>query len=384
MSEIYLINADQSLVPLKQEAYATEDLLQALLAQYPSLLAGNQINPNAPCRWLLVKREAEVPGELDGSGRWSLDHLFLDQEGVPTLVEVKRSTDTRIRREVVGQMLDYAANGVKYWPVEKLRLHFEETCARAGEDPAMKLVELIGPDGDGEQFWITVKTNLQAGRIRMLFVADEIPSELQRIIEFLNEQMDPAEVLAVEIKQFAGGAVKTLVPRVIGQTAEAGERKRVGGTREKRQWDEASFFAEFQNKGSAEEIRVARRLLDWAQLNATRVWWGQGARTGSFIPVLEHGDRGHHVFALSHEVSRGTPALELYFHSEANKPPFSDRALRLEWLRRINEIPSVQFAEEFIVRKPSIPLKKLALPAALNRFIETLDWFVAEIENRTT
>jgi hypothetical protein len=39
---------------------------------------------------------------------------------VPTLVEVKRSDDTRIRREVVGQMLDYAANGVVYWPGEVL------------------------------------------------------------------------------------------------------------------------------------------------------------------------------------------------------------------------------------------------------------------------
>jgi hypothetical protein len=40
---------------------------------------------------------------------------------VPTLVEVKRRADTRIRREVVGQMLDYAANGVVYWPLEQLR-----------------------------------------------------------------------------------------------------------------------------------------------------------------------------------------------------------------------------------------------------------------------
>jgi len=32
--------------------------------------------------------------------------------------------------------------------------------------------------------------------IRMLFVADRIPAELRRIVEFLNEQMDPAEVLA--------------------------------------------------------------------------------------------------------------------------------------------------------------------------------------------
>jgi hypothetical protein len=61
-----------------------------------------------------------------GSGnRWSVDHLFLDQDAVPTIVEVKRSTDTRIRREVVGQMLDYAANAVVYWPVEAIRAEFE-------------------------------------------------------------------------------------------------------------------------------------------------------------------------------------------------------------------------------------------------------------------
>jgi len=40
----------------------------------------------------------------------SLDHLFLDEAGVPTLVEVKRSSDTRARREMVAQMLDYFNN----------------------------------------------------------------------------------------------------------------------------------------------------------------------------------------------------------------------------------------------------------------------------------
>ncbi len=33
------------------------------------------------------------------------------------MVRVKRR-DTRIRREVVGQMLEYAANAVTYWPVD--------------------------------------------------------------------------------------------------------------------------------------------------------------------------------------------------------------------------------------------------------------------------
>jgi hypothetical protein len=40
--------------------------------------------------------------------------LIIDQHAIPTLVEVKRSTDTRIRREVVSQMLDYAANADNY------------------------------------------------------------------------------------------------------------------------------------------------------------------------------------------------------------------------------------------------------------------------------
>ena len=117
-------------------------------------------------------------------------------------------------------MLDYAANAVVHWPVEQIRAEFEKNC----DDPEERLAEFLGDDSDPEEFWQKVKTNLQAGKIRMLFVADVIPPELRRIIEFLNEQMDPAEVLGVEIKQYVGEGMKTLVPRVIGQTAE----KRVG------------------------------------------------------------------------------------------------------------------------------------------------------------
>lgn len=104
-----------------------------LLAEYPNLLSGDQINQVSPRRWLLISREASIPGEEVGSGRWAVDHLFLDQDGIPTLVEVKRSTDTRIRREVIGQILDYAANAVAYWPVERLRARLESTCQKQGK-----------------------------------------------------------------------------------------------------------------------------------------------------------------------------------------------------------------------------------------------------------
>ena len=80
------------------------------------------MDPHEPRRWLLVSQEHGVPDRGGATGdRWSLDHLFVDQDAVPTLVEVKRSTDSRIRREVVRQMMDYAANGVLYWPLDRLR-----------------------------------------------------------------------------------------------------------------------------------------------------------------------------------------------------------------------------------------------------------------------
>ncbi|MEH2299146.1 MAG: hypothetical protein V7K88_08890 [Nostoc sp.] len=122
---IYLIQDNCRLVEMKEEPYESEDGLQKLLADYPSLLAGEQIDSAAPRRWLLVLREIAIPDSEDSAGRWALDHLFLDQDGIPTIVEVKRSSDTRIRREVVGQMLDYAANAVLYWSIEKIRAQFE-------------------------------------------------------------------------------------------------------------------------------------------------------------------------------------------------------------------------------------------------------------------
>jgi len=225
---IFLIGDDGALVEMNEEAYESEALLQALLEDYPSILAGDQVPGPEPRRWLLISREAGIASEADGSARWSIDHVFLDQSAIPTLVEVKRSTDTRIRREVVGQMLDYAANAVLYWPVEQMQTTFLATCERRGVDPAEALADLLGGQHDEERFWADVKTNLQAGRIRMVFVADRIPSELQRIVEFLNEQMSSAEVLAIEIKQYLGGDRRTLVPRVIGQTAAAEQASRRG------------------------------------------------------------------------------------------------------------------------------------------------------------
>ena len=53
----------------------------------------------------------------------------------------------------------------------------------------------------------------------MIFVADSIPPELRRIVEFLNVQMKPAEVLGVEVKRYGGDELTSLVSTVVGTTS---------------------------------------------------------------------------------------------------------------------------------------------------------------------
>ncbi|OJU94424.1 MAG: hypothetical protein BGO23_03210 [Solirubrobacterales bacterium 67-14] len=221
--------------------YEAENILQQLLADYPGLLAGDSEETESD--WLLIEREIGIAESEDGGTRWSLDHLFVDRDAVPTLVEVKRSSDSRIRREVVGQMLDYAANGSAVWSQESIRASFESASSRDGKDPESELESFLGGGEDPDEFWNKVGENLKLGKLRLVFVADEIPRELRRVIEFLNEQMESTEVIGIEVKQFAeeGGEATTLMSSVIGRTETSRQVKGVSSPAVREPWSVDEF-----------------------------------------------------------------------------------------------------------------------------------------------
>ena len=370
------VRTEAGLTELREAAYDSESTLQRLIAEYPSLLAGDQIDATSPRRLALVKREMGVPGVSEGSNRWSLDHLFIDQDGVPTLIEVKRSSDTRLRREVVGQMLDYAANAVVHWPVDRIRTAFETTNANRGLDPDEVLRELV-EDADLERYWATVQTNLQAGRVRLVFVADEIPTELRRVIEFLNMQMSPAEVLALEVRQYVGQGIETLVPRIIGQTSAAQQRKSTDGGPAP-QWDEPMFFTALASNCSDEEVDVARRLLGWATGHGLRIWWGRGRLNGSFFPMLDHPEGNYFTFSVW---TNGK--VEIQFQWMYDKPgnhgDGSPEVLR----SNLNRVPGVAIPERSTRGKPGIALNVLTDPDALDAFIGSFDLYLRAVRTLT-
>lgn len=371
MAGIFLIQADGKLLEMKEQLHKSEDIFQKFLADCPNLLSGDQIDSQEPRRWLLIAREVPVPAEEGGSGQWSLDHLFVDQDGVPTLVEVKRSTDTRIRREVVGQMLDYAANAVVYWPLETIRSQFQRTCEKRQVDADQCIREFLDGAQEVDEFWQKVKTNLQAGRIRMLFVADHIPPELKRIVEFLNEQMDPAEVLAVELRQYVAGELKTLVPRVFGQTTEAEQRK--SGSVRGEEWTEDRFFDVLKEKGNT-ELAVGQAIYKWCREKAPKIWWGHGVQYGSFVPEFDSGGISYQPFVVWTNGFVG-----IYFQFFRRKPPFESEQKRLELLSMLNSFLPKKLPPEVINKQPGISFTDIAKDNGAG-FLKVFDWFLEEIK----
>ena len=262
---------DGDLIEMTDDLYDREALLQRDLADFPKLLAGDQMDTAEPRRWSLIAREASVPDKQGGNERWSADHLFVDQDAIPTIVEVKRSEDTRRRREGAGHLLDYVSHATLYWEADNLRKTFEETCEAKDVLPEQELAELLEDDEEAiDDFWKRTEANLRSGKVRLLFVADDIPSELKRIVEFLNEQMSTAEVLAVEVTPYTSGDKTAYVPRLYGQTEEARQSKEATTrpTHDEDDFLEDVATKERENKLEAGEAAALRDLYQFIQTEA--------------------------------------------------------------------------------------------------------------------
>ena len=267
MGNVYSISEDGSTKPIDRIRCKNEDReLQLLLEKNPDLLPGDQISPQDPRRWLLVKREMPVPDPSSGVDRWIIDFFFVDQDATPTFVECKPFNDTRSRREVVGQMFEYAANGHYYWTKDELREYAEET-AKGRELSLEDALGSIAPEDPGvDAFFERVEDNLREGQIRIIFFLEESPMELRSVVDFLNKQMERSEVLLVEARQFSHEGVKVVVPTLFGYTEQARAVKRrvtVTTPGERKRWDERRFLEDAEEQLDGEHLATIRRLYAW-------------------------------------------------------------------------------------------------------------------------
>jgi hypothetical protein len=248
-------------------------------------------------------------------------------------------------------LLDYAANGVAYWQPGRIAEAFEATCATLGKNPEDTLSAFLNGQTP-EEFWSQVDANFDAGRVKLVFVADVVPPELARVVEFLNEQMR-ADVRAVELNWFEGaGNATTLVPRVIGETQRAVAQKTARSafvpvavddwidTRLERHGDQASA--------------AARAFVEMIESLGGRV----EASKGSIIAVFE-GQDGKAVYPMHlWESGKVSPSFEYLW----KRPGLANELVRRKYYEEFAQIAG-PLSTTNLKGTPGFPLVRLADPA---------------------
>jgi len=274
VSSIYRVNDDGSTVLADRVRAQNEERdLQRLIEKNLALLPGSDIDPGDPRRWLLIKREMPVPSPESGVNQWSLDLLLSDQDAIPTLVECKLVKNAEAHREILGQLLEYAANGTYYWTAEQLQRHAHE--ANGNFESAFEHLHSTSQSVD--EYFEALVGNLRRGRVRLVFVLDEVPMRLKSTIKFLTGKMPDIQVLAVELQQFSAEGHRLVVPHLIGpsdieltEASIANERRRVSNV-----WTESTFIAEVLTK-HPEQGAAIKELIHAVQDLGIRVTYGTG------------------------------------------------------------------------------------------------------------
>lgn len=166
----------------------------------------------------IVGREVTV-----GSG--SIDLVAIEDSGRPVIIEVKLARNAEARRAVVAQALSYAAhlNGLTARELERGTL--------AGHLSSRGLESLIdaarSADQEGaysvDQVSQMLNDSLASGSFRIVLILDDAPTELIRLVGYLEGISDRLSIDLVTVGAYDINGSKVLVPQRIDPGREVDE-----------------------------------------------------------------------------------------------------------------------------------------------------------------
>jgi hypothetical protein len=232
------------------------------------------------------------------------------------------------------------------------------------------MADFLGDEADSETFWRQVESNLRSGRVRMVFVADRIPSELRRIVEFLNEQMRPAEVLAVEVEQFISPVgMRTLVPKLVGATERAQITKSVSAPTELLSVEDwlARLAAAHGTRASDGAVRIA----EWFRAQGYEVGT-MGSNDKLYVRIPTDDGKFAWPFFLR---SNGRLVTPLYYLKD--RPAFETDEARKALLERFRALPGVDVSTTKLTGWVSIPASEMLRDELWRAWIDLATWIIA-------
>jgi hypothetical protein len=182
----------------------SEQLIQDLLFDEPDLLPLSQIDPGAG-RFIPICRELILP-KTGGSAR--VDVFGVTPHGRPVLVECKLWRNPQARREVIGQVLEYAAL-LGRWSYADLTARLKAQLEWTGENPLYDHAVRHGSSLSEALFTDSVSRNLRNGDFHLIVAGDGIREDATAIAEHLGTR--GARIALVELQRWRDGQGNELI-----------------------------------------------------------------------------------------------------------------------------------------------------------------------------
>lgn len=244
--------------PAAPQPFPDERALQEMVAKHPHLL------PLAGSPQLIVL------GLEVRLGNGKVDVLAVEASGRPAIIEVKLARNPEARRAVVSQILAYAASlqghdldSLEQGPLqEPLRKIGYESLAEAvkGQDQESAV--------DYGDFRASFQEHLNNGQFRLVLVLDDVSSELESIVGYLDTVTIPGLTTdLVTVTVFTVGGVQVALPQRISPDSDRAAATAQRPTKLKskaRTFDGPGAFAESMSSVSEEDHETFEQLIAWA------------------------------------------------------------------------------------------------------------------------
>lgn len=158
------------------EHAVSEAEIQAFVQAHPTSLPIREIDP-------MFVGAVPICIELS-TPAGPIDNFMVTPSGLPVLVECKLWRNPEGRREVVGQILDYAKE-LSRWSSSDVQREVARRLKRDG-NPLLELIRAAAPDVGEAEFNDALTTNLRRGRFLLLIVGDGIREGVEAIAEYLQ------------------------------------------------------------------------------------------------------------------------------------------------------------------------------------------------------
>lgn len=335
-------------------SYQGEAHLQEVLGAQPSLIPGVGATP-------VAVREIQT-----GSG--PLDVLVVDADGQVTIVECKLASNAQIRREIVGQVLDYASS---LW---RMPLDDLDTRWRQRHPQKLGILEALDVDGDdASTLTAAIQQNLDLGRFNVVLAVDVINGGLRRIVEFLNDRTAAdLSVTAIQLRYAKHGDVEILVPTVYGTELAQSKAAKAGVHQAWTEEDVLQYLDEHWPEAAAPVTTILDAIRPLPGITYEGTW----AATPSMIARLETPDGVAWPFVI---YTSKKPHIRLNFHwmSTLADDTKLTLATNLAMIENGGIDPAAIQASGY-KKKPSLPIVGcLDAPAAQQKFIAAITMAVS-------